>query len=160
MPCRPMRALQSGAPTRLSAQCQRASVGSRPFSQATRGPREEKSTTPTACLHSVHKGGENNDRGDGIPQSQVQQQRRHPIHHRTLPHPPPFSIRSGPRELLVLLLVCLPPPTAAIFSGLSPLLRLKIPHRCQLQSFCPRYRSWLCPTPFQLAWTASMDSGL
>ncbi|KAK1528957.1 uncharacterized protein CCOS01_06791 [Colletotrichum costaricense] len=109
MPYRPMRALQLGAPTRLSAQCQRASVGSRPFSQATRGPREEKSTTPTACLHSVHKGGKTMTGGDGIPQvvldSQVQQQRRHPIHHRTLPHPPavlnslwsPGTSRSSPR---------------------------------------------------------------
>ncbi|KAG7044676.1 hypothetical protein JMJ77_0004138, partial [Colletotrichum scovillei] len=55
--------------------------------------------------------------------------------------------------------VCLP-PTAAIFTGLSPLLRPKIPHCRQLQSFCPRYRSWICPTPSLLAWTASMDSGL
>lgn len=31
-----------GAPTRLPAQCQPATVGSRPFSQATRRPREER----------------------------------------------------------------------------------------------------------------------
>ncbi|KAI3538089.1 hypothetical protein CABS01_09236 [Colletotrichum abscissum] len=93
MPCRPMRALQSGAPTRLSAQCQRASVGSRPFSQATRGPREKKSTTPTACLHSVHKGGETMTGGigflsPGLPGAAAA----------AAPHPSPYS--SAPPAVL------------------------------------------------------------
>ncbi|EXF77541.1 hypothetical protein CFIO01_13617 [Colletotrichum fioriniae PJ7] len=104
MPYRPMRALQLGHPRAFLPSASQRPSGPARFPKPSVGlARKEHNNThgaPALCA----QGGENNDRGGYLRCNSGGGGSTPSIHHRPLPHPPPSSTHSGPRELLVLLL--------------------------------------------------------
>ncbi|KAK7460024.1 hypothetical protein Landi51_00273 [Colletotrichum acutatum] len=116
----------------------------------TGGASEDSGARPRLCLPGTEWAPFSSLQSPGLLDSQVQQQRQH-HHHRTLPHPPPSSTHSGPRELLVLLLICLRPDSGHFlrpFPTASP----------EDPSLSPS--SELLPPLSQLALSDSVSAGL